>query len=94
MLAVLVCYCAILHCESFIHINCIFICYSCVAPTFSFELNKEVLVLYLLDATFLRRLVTAVVVNRFYIAPSFAFEQTHCARMRFFIDMFAFTNPA
>ena len=47
MLVLLVCYCAILDCESFIHINCI-ICYSCVAPTFSFELNKEVLVLYLL----------------------------------------------
>ena len=43
-------YCALINCESFIHVHTcmIFVCclsrsHSCVAPTFAFKLNKEVL---------------------------------------------------
>ena len=38
-------YCALLNCETFTHVDiiCLFICNSCMAPTFSFEWNEEVL---------------------------------------------------
>ena len=38
-------YCALLNCESFTHVDiiCLFVCNSCMVPTFSFEWNEEVL---------------------------------------------------
>ena len=42
MRVVLIRYCALLDCESFIYVDLIlFVCYSCAAPTFSFKWNKE-----------------------------------------------------
>ena len=45
----LLCYCTLLNCESFIHVDIVslFICHSCVPPTFLFEWNKEILDLVL-----------------------------------------------
>ena len=42
MLVVLVCYCMLLDCEPFMHVN-LFLCFPCVTPTFSFDSNKRVL---------------------------------------------------
>ena len=45
----LLCYCTLLNCESFIHVEIVslFVCHSCVPPTFSFKWNKEILDLVL-----------------------------------------------
>lgn len=36
--------CLLLYCDSFIHVHfCLFVCYLCAAPMFSFKWNNEVL---------------------------------------------------
>ena len=46
MLVVLIspiCWCALLNCDFFLYMYIfVFVCYSCMAPTFSFKCNKEV----------------------------------------------------
>ena len=36
-------YCALLNCESFLRVDIVFLCNSCVGRRFSFEWNKEIL---------------------------------------------------